>query len=249
MPAALGLDAPGRQEYYSAYRTTFLERDLRQLSEISAVPEFSRLMSLALLRSGGLLNKSDLAVDADLPFSTVDRHLNLLQVAYQLRLLHPYFVNVGKRLIKSPRLYAVDSGAVSWAAGVSDWDAVSRQGRDGALLETFALSDIMSWDSLSAGSRYHFWRTSAGAEVDLVIERGESVVGIEIKSAASVRGRAWTGLRTLRTDLGDRFKLGILAYLGEETTAIDRSLVAVPLASLLGVSAFSPSDADGSLAS
>jgi predicted AAA+ superfamily ATPase len=248
MPATLGFDQRSRQAWYDDYRITFVERDLRQLSEITAVPEFARLMSLALLRSGGRLNKSDLAADASLSFSTVDRYLNLLQVAYQVRLLQPYFVNVGKRLVKSPRLFAVDSGAVSWAAGFTYWAAAAASGRDGALLETFALSDIMAWDGLSDGSRYYFWRTGAGAEVDLVIERGEAVVGIEIKSAVSIGSRDLSGLRALRADLGPRFKLGILAYLGEEAHVLDPTLIAVPLASLLGVGAFPPSDPDGSLA-
>ena len=247
MPATLGFDRQERRAWYDGYRITFLERDLRQLSEITAIPEFGRLMSLALLRTGGLLNKSGLAVDAGLSVSTVDRYLNLLQVAYQVRLLQPYFVNLGKRLVKSPRLFAVDTGAVAWAAQLTDWAAAAATARDGALLETFALSDIMAWDGLSGESRYSFWRTGAGAEVDLVIERGEAVVGIEIKSSVSAGARDLRGLRALRADLGPRFKLGILAYLGEEAHVLDPTLVAVPLASLLGVGAFPPSDADGSL--
>jgi predicted AAA+ superfamily ATPase len=248
MPATLGFDRQQRRAWYDGYRITFLERDLRQLSEITAIPEFGRLMSLALLRTGGLLNKSGLAVDAGLSVSTVDRYLSLLQVAYQVRLLQPYFVNLGKRLVKSPRLFAVDTGAVAWAAQLTDWAAAAATARDGALLETFALSDIMAWDGLSGESRYSFWRTGAGAEVDLVIERGEAVVGIEIKSSVSVGARDLSGLRALRADLGPRFKLGILAYLGGEARVLDPTLVAVPLASLLGVGAFPPSDPDGSLA-
>ena len=248
MPATLGFDRQQRRAWYDGYRITFLERDLRQLSEITAIPEFGRLMSLALLRTGGLLNKSGLAVDAGLSVSTVDRYLNLLQVAYQVRLLQPYFVNLGKRLVKSPRVFAVDTGAVAWAAQLTDWAAAAAAARDGALLETFALSDIMAWDGLSGESRYSFWRTGAGAEVDLVIERGEAVVGIEIKSSVSVGARDLSGLRALRADLGPRFKLGILAYLGGEARVLDPTLVAVPLASLLGVGAFPPSDPDGSLA-
>jgi predicted AAA+ superfamily ATPase len=97
MPEAYALDASLRWRWYQSYRTTFLERDLRQLSEISNVPDFNRLTNLSLLRSGGLLNKSSLAVDAQLSRPTVDRYLNLLQVAYQIRLLQPYFANPTNR--------------------------------------------------------------------------------------------------------------------------------------------------------
>ena len=235
MPEVQALDAESRRVWYDSYRRTFLERDLRQLSEIGSVPEFGRLMSLALLRSGGLVNKSDLAADAHVSHTTVDRYLNLLQVAYQVRLLQPFFANVAKRMVKAPRLFAVDSGALAWAANASDWRHAAASGKDGALLETFALSDIIAWDGLGGASRYHFWRTAAGAEVDLVVERGDQVVAIEIKSSATVTRHDVSGLRALRGDLGSRFRLGIVATLGRELRAIDENLVAVPLASLLGV--------------
>jgi predicted AAA+ superfamily ATPase len=144
--------------------------------------------------------------------------------------------------VKSPRLFAVDSGAAAWAANAFDWRAAAAAGKDGALLETAVLSDIISWDGLAGASRHYFWRTSAGAEVDLVVERGESVVGVEVKSTAAVTARDFSGLRALRGDLGTRFRLGIVAYLGEEARRVDDSLVAVPLASLLGVSAQAESD-------
>jgi len=237
MPAAFFLGAEDRRAWYESYRITFLERDLRQLSEISSVPDFARVASLALLRTSGLLNKSDLAADARVSPPTVDRYLNLLQVAYQIRLLQPYFPNVAKRLVKTPRLFAVDCGAAAWAANAYDWRAAVAAGKDGALLETAALSDVIAWDSLSGKSRYHFWRTSAGAEVDLVVERGADVVGIEVKSAVALAHRDFSGLRALRADLGGRFRLGIVAYLGDDARVVDETLLAVPLASLLGVGA------------
>jgi uncharacterized protein len=237
MPEAHGFDVSLRWRWHQSYRTTFLERDLRQLSEISNVPDFNRLTSLALLRSGGLLNKSSLAADAQLSRPTVDRYLNLLQVAYQIRLLHPYFANPTKRLVKSPRLYAVDSGAAAWAANAVDWQAAVASAREGSLLETFAVSDIIAWDGLSARSRYSFWRTSAGAEVDLVIERGDAVVALEFKSTSGMRWNDLSGLRALRGDLGPRFKLGIVANLGVEAREVDDRIIAVPLAALLGVGA------------
>ena len=234
MPEAFRLDVDSRRAWYDSYRRTFLERDLRQLSDISSVPEFGRVLSLALLRSGGLLNKSDVAADAQVSHSTVDRYLNLLQVAYQIRLLQPFFPNVAKRLVKAPKLYAIDSGAAAWAANAFDWRAAVASAKDGALMETFALSDVMAWDGLSGAARYSFWRTGAGAEVDLVIERGEAVVAIEVKSAVTLTRYDASGLRALRADLGDRFRLGIIAYLGQDVRMIDQTIVAVPLASLLG---------------
>jgi len=234
MPEAHTLTPEDRRVWYDSYRRTFLERDLRQLSEIGSVPEFGRLTSLALLRTGGLLNKSQLAADAHISHTTADRYLGLLEVAYQIRRLTPYLPNVGKRLVKSPKLYAVDGGAAAWAANAWDWRAAVASGRDGALLETFAISDIIAWDGLSGTSRYHFWRTAAGAEVDLVVERGERIVGIEFKAARTLALRDYSGLRALREDAGPRFRLGVLAHLGEEVRVFGDKLVSVPLSSLLG---------------
>jgi hypothetical protein len=236
MPEAHALSPEDRRAWYDSYRRTFLERDLRQLSDISSVPEFGRLTNLTLLRTASLLNKSQLAADAKLSHTTADRYLGLLEVAYQIRLLQPYFPNVTKRLVKSPKLFAVDSGAAAWAINAWDWRAAAAAGRDGALLETFAISDVISWDGLTGASRYYFWRTAAGAEVDLVVERGDRIVAVEVKAARSLRHRDMSGLRALQSDTGPRFQMGLLAYLGDEVRVLGERLVALPLAILLGVS-------------
>jgi uncharacterized protein len=234
MPEACRLPAEARRVWYESYRRTFLERDLRQLSLITAVPEFARVTSLALLRTGGLLNRSSFAADAHVSHPTVDRYLDLLQVAYQIRTLPPFFSDLAKRHVKTSKLYAVDCGAAAWAANAWDWQAAVAGGRDGSLLETFAVNDILAWDGLGGLSRYSFWRTAGGAAVDLVIERGPDVVAIEVKGSATVTRWAASGLRALRNDLGERLRLGILAYLGEDARVIDDAIVALPLASLLG---------------
>jgi uncharacterized protein len=235
MPGTLEMSDDTRREWYAGYRTTFLERDLRQLARIEHLSEFGRLMSLALLRSGGLLNRSDLAADAGLDHKSASRYLGLLEVAYQIALLPPYFVNVGKRLVKAPKVLALDSGLVAQVAGLATWEGAVTAGRDGSLLETSVLDDLITSDLLSGlGSRHHYWRTSAGAEVDLVVEPPVGIVAVEVKSAATVRWRDLSGLRSLRRDVGERWRLGILAYTGAECRELDEGIVAVPLSLLLG---------------
>lgn len=236
MPETLGMDPENRRVWYDGYRRSFLERDLRQLSAVGNVPEFNRLMSLALLRSGGVVNRSDLASDAQVSPTTATRYLGLLSTANQIRFLSPYLPNVGKRLVKNPKILAVDSGAMAWALNAATWDVATASGRDGALLETFAIDDVIATDSLgSAGSGYHFWRTGAGAEVDLVVQRGTDVVGIEVKSSATIRTSDASGLRALRGDIGASFRAGIVTYLGSECRQLDERIIAVPLSVLLGV--------------
>lgn len=235
MPPTLTMDDDIRREWYAGYRKTFLERDLRQLSQIENLPEFNRLLSLTLLRTGRLLNKNDLAADAGLSHPSVRRYLNLLEVAYQIFELSPYFANLGKRLVKSPKIYAVDSGIAAHVANIRSWSEATAMGREGSLLESWVVAELRALARLTAGHpALYFWRTSAGVEVDVVLEQGEAVVAVEIKGSATATAADLRGLRALRADLGPRFHLGILAYLGEAPQVLDDRLCLLPLASLLG---------------
>ena len=99
-------------------RQTYIERDVRDLAAIALLPDFSRLLALLALRTGQILNSSDLSRDVGLPFTTLRRYMNLLELTYQLFLLRPYFANVGKRLVKTPKLYLADSGMTCHLAAV-----------------------------------------------------------------------------------------------------------------------------------
>jgi len=236
MPEPLGLDSEMRRAWYDAYRQTFVERDLRQLSRIENLPDFNRLSTLALLRTSGVLNLSGLGADAGLNHATARRYLNVLEVAYQLFELSPFFVNVGKRLVKRPKLYANDVGMVAHVSNVDSWETAESSAKAGPLFETWMVNELRALDEFSSRrSSIHFWRTSAGAEVDLVFERGSEIVAVEVKSSATVHWRETSGLRALRDDFGDRFRLGIVAHLGDDSVVLDENLCMVPVASLLGV--------------
>jgi len=236
MPEPHGLDEQMRHVWYDAYRRTFIERDLRQLSQIENLPDFHKLSTLALLRTAGLLNVSDLASDAGLTHATARRYLNVLEVAYQVFELSPYFANIGKRLVKRPKLFANDVGMAAHVANIDSWETAEAVAKAGALFETWVTGELLSLDGYSSQrSSAHFWRTGAGAEVDLLFERGTDIVALEIKSSATVRWKETLGLRGLRDDLGERFKLGVIAYLGDDVRVLDERILMAPVASLLGV--------------
>jgi predicted AAA+ superfamily ATPase len=235
MPAALEMNAEDRRLWYDGYRTGFIERDLRQLSRIEHLPEFSRVMSLAMLRTGSLLNRHDLAKDADVAYQTVRRYLGVLEIGYQLWESPPYFASIGKRLTKSPKLYASDTALAAHVANIRSWDDANSMGRSGALMETWVANELRALSELSdSRSTVCFWRTSGGAEVDILFERGDSVIAIEVKSTSQVTARDLRGLKGLREDLGKRFRLGVVATLDDRVQALDASLCAVPIATLLG---------------
>lgn len=238
MPGTLGFDAAQRRAWYQGYRQTFLERDLRQLANIENLPEFGRLLQHAAYRTATLLNKSALAADAGLSQPTLRRYLDLLEVAYQFFELPPFFSNLGKRLTKTPKLYAHDVGLAAWLSAIESWSEAQTHARDGALLETWAVAELRSLNRLaSRPATMCFFRTSDGKEVDVVLERGQQVVAIELKASATTGEADLKGLRELRGLLGERFRLGIVAHLGTRATALDASLCSVPLASLLGATA------------
>ncbi len=236
MPATLRLGPKARRAWYHGYRQTFLERDLRQLAQIENLPEFTRLMTVAALRTASLLNQSALAADTGLAVPTLRRYLALLEIAYQFYELPPFHTNHGKRLVKTPKLYANDVGLAAHLDALLTFDDALTASRAGAFVETWAMNELLAIDRLGDRvSTATFFRTSAGREVDLVLERGQNLIGIELKAAATVSPSDTAGLRELRDAVGKRFRLGIVAHLGTTTVVLDPRLVAVPLPALLGV--------------
>jgi hypothetical protein len=235
MPGAATMTASQRHAWYGAYRQTFLERDLRQLSQIENLPEFNRLLTLVALRTGTLLNKSAVASDAALSHPTLRRYLSLLEVAYQIRELPPFHANLAKRLVKTPKVYWRDCGMAAHLAGVRDWREAEARGLSGALFETWAINEILALDAIAElPSASSFYRTSAGTEVDLILERGTRLIAIEVKAGATVRDKDTEGLRELMGAMGKRMHLGIVACTCDAPVAISDKLCVVPIASLFG---------------
>lgn len=244
MPGTLHMGTDGRRRWYASYVSTFVERDLWQLGRVDDVVAFRRLFALSMLRTTGLLNRSDLSADAGLDHRTVSRYLDLLEVGYQLRTLRPFASNRTTRLVKMPKLFARNSGMAAHVMRTDDWRTALEAGLAGPLYETWMISELLALDGLgSAPSSASFWRTSAGSEVDLLLERGARSIGFEMKASSTVRWSDARALAAVRDNLGDRFGLGIVAYLGEELRVLTERVCAVPAWMLLGVAEADDSDA------
>jgi predicted AAA+ superfamily ATPase len=233
-PAALSADADDRHVWFEGYVDTFLRRDLRDIAQVDDVAAFGRLLRLAALRTGGLLNQSDLARDAAVPRSSAQRWLSILDAMFVVTLLQPFAESRAKRLIKSPKLYSMDTGLALHVAGVDDADGLRSLPTPGAWLENLVLNDVLAWRETEIRKPgVHYYRTTDGAEIDLVIERGRRLLPIEIKSGTSVRVADARTLDAFCAEFGKRCPFGIVAYDGAEVVRLTRTSVAVPVSMLL----------------
>jgi predicted AAA+ superfamily ATPase len=197
-PDALRGDSRG---WWDAYLRLVLERDLPQYG-VRADPVFMRrLLTMLAHQHGNLLNSSALGNSLGVSHHTLQRHLDVLESIYLVRRLPPYFRNVGKRLTKAPKVYLRDSGLLHHLLNVSSNEELANHPSRGASWEGFVIEDVLRREKLAhPGAQAFFWRTAAGAEIDLVLDRGAARVAVEVKAGRGDDARA---VRTLREAMPD----------------------------------------------
>jgi predicted AAA+ superfamily ATPase len=225
----IGADAD-RALWFSAYIQTYLERDLRQLSAVSSLPDFQRVMALAAQRSGRLLNQADIARDAGLPHATAHRYLNLLETGCLLTRIRPLATNPNVALVKTPKLLWTDCGLAAALAGIKTTaDAVNRPDA-GFWLEQTLFQTLQTWRAVDPMERkLHFWRDRPGHEVDFVLEQAGKLVALEIKTGSTVTSSDAAGIRAFRDSLKKNQKLvrGVVLHAGQPRP-LDTGLLALP---------------------
>ena len=182
------LARPGASSlWFSSYVQTYLERDVRSVSAVHDLPAFRRFLALIASRHGGILNKSDIAAPLGMSVPGVGRWLDILEATAQILVVPPFFENVGKRLIKSPKVYIADSGLACHLLGIRSAAELSRSPFAGPLFEGFIASEIVKVQ-VNAGRRreLYYFRDQQGLEVDFIVP-GESggVRLIEVKTTAT----------------------------------------------------------------
>ena len=194
--------APG--DWLPNYVSTYVERDVRQLLAVRDLSLFQRFLKMCAARSGQLLNLSSLAADCGITHVTAREWLTVLEASYIVYLLRPYHRNFGKRLVKMPKLYFLDTGLMAYLLGIRDSDVVATHASRGALFETMVVSEWVK-RAFNAGQSadLYFWRDSAGHEVDLLIPSGDRFMPVEIKSGATFSSDWTAALRKLSTLFGD----------------------------------------------
>jgi uncharacterized protein len=197
------------------YVATYLERDVRQLVGVRDLSLFQRFVRLCAARSGQLLNLTSLGADCGISAATARHWLSVLETSYLVRLLPPYHVNFGKRLVKTPKLYFLDVGLMAWLLGIRDTMTLATHPARGALFESWAVSELIKW-RFNAGSdaALHFWRDNVGLEVDVVLETASGLQAVEFKSGATFASD-WTGpLRKWAQLAGSQARLPMVVHGG-----------------------------------
>lgn len=247
--APLGLDVPAVAEFlwrggypepalkdldvrlwHGSYMSTYLERDVRTLRAVSDLDDFRRLVTALAVRTGALINHADLARDIGVTAKTVKAWVTVLEASSQLAVVRPWFANIGKRLVKQPKIYFHDPGVLSWLLGVVRPDETLSGMAAGPLFETAVFGALTRAISHRGGrSSLWFWRTSSGHEVDFLIEDGLNLIPIEAKLTATPRPAHAKGLEQFMDLFPDRAPKGYLVCLCKERFDLTSRVQAVPL--------------------
>ena len=210
-----------RATWFAGYVRTYLERDLQEISSVTALPDLRRLMRAACLRLGQMLNQTELGRDVALPQPTVHRYLNLLEVSYQLVRVPAYAVNRTKRLIKTPKIYWADPGLALHLSGAGD--------PDGPYLENLVLADLLAWrDSRTKRAEVLYWRTATGEEVDFVVETDRALLPIEVKSTSRPRVDDAKHLQSFRNEYRRQSRAALLLHTGDRLEWLAPGILAAP---------------------
>lgn len=224
-------DGERRDVWFASYIGTILQRDIRDIANIDGLTELPRLLALLAARSGSNMNIAEISRSIGIPHSTLKRYMALLEMTFLTRPLPAWSGNLGKRLVKTPKLLLCDTGLACHLIGADTKRLLAEPTLLGSLLETFVAMELIKGSTWSKKRvRVHHYRSHGGEEVDLVLEDPAGrVVGIEVKATRTVTSSHVRGLRSLAEQLGERFVRGIVLYTGDDVVPFGETLHAVPM--------------------
>jgi len=201
--------------WYANYMQTYIERDVRKIINIKDLNSFQRFVRLCAARTGQLLNLSNLATDTGITHNTAKAWISILEASYIVFLLQPHHANFNKRIIKTPKLYFYDTGLAAWLLSIQNTEQIAIHSMRGSLFETWIVSEMLK-ERFNKGltNNLYFWRDRSGNEIDVLVEKADSLVPVEIKSGKTINSDFFKGLK-LWKKLTDE-KESYLIYGGEE---------------------------------
>lgn len=182
--------------FHSAYLSTYLERDVRQISKVHDLSLFQKFIGLCAGRTGQILNKSSLGNECGISNKTVEEWLSVLEASFVIYRLRPYYKNLNKRLIKSPKLYFYDTGLVCYLLRIEDISQLTNHPLKGEIFETFIISEFIKKRlHFGRGDNIFYFRESNGNEIDIIIDTGSGPIPIEIKSSQTINQSMFKNLK------------------------------------------------------
>lgn len=224
MPALIHLPSKDKKAtWLKDYTAAYLERDLNDLARLNDLMPFRTFQQLAALRSANLLSYSELARDAGIGTETARRYLEYLRLSYQAVLLQPYHKNLTSRLVKTPKLYWLDTGLMRQLAGYG-FDLMN-----GQIYENYVAAELVKLlRVIKSKANLSFYRTRSGMEVDFCIETNGRLIGIEVKNRKTINKSDYTSLNKLKEAAGGKWSLGLVIYRGNEIKEISEEIWSVP---------------------
>ena len=204
------------RDWLAGYYQTYLERDVRSVVNVGDIESFGRFIRLCAGRTGQLLNLSGLASDCGISHTTAKRWISVLEASFIVTLLRPHYKNFGKRLIKSPKLYFLDTGLLCYLLQVHGPEDLFHRAERGAVFETLVVAELYK-NFIHRGEQpcLYFWRDAAGHEVDIVIDLGREMIPVETKSAQTIASDFFDNLAYWRNLAGGEEGPSALVYGGD----------------------------------
>ncbi|UOD51387.1 ATP-binding protein [Orrella daihaiensis] len=225
-----------RAQWARAYIDSILVRDVADLAQVDKLDKMPRLFEALAHTAGQMTNYAKLGGQVGLDTKTANRYVGIFEQLYLISRVPVWAVNRLNRVVKTPKLQFIDSGLLAAISEFGHEELARDKTRFGALLETFVYSELLKHvNSSSRRYRLFYYRDVTGTEVDIVIENAAAeVIGIEVKASATVRRKDLDGLRKFAAIAGDRFKLGVLLYDGDQTLPFGDGIWAAPISTLWG---------------
>lgn len=220
--------------WFSSYISTYIERDARDLGDIRNLDSFMRLYKSLAFRSANLTNKADISKETGIDNKTLDNYLSLLRNTYQISSLAPYYKNELKRLIKTPKIYFCDTGILCHLLRITETDQLMSSEYKGILYESFVYSELLKANTYAKNKvEISFYRTSDGKEIDFLLDNGNTLTAIEVKSAKTVTMSDFKHIRYLAESTKGLLKTGYVMYNGNKVLSFGEhagtKLFAVPI--------------------
>lgn len=229
MPPLIELEGiRGALLWWEGYIRTYIERDLRDLSQIDSLIDFKRVFEAIGVRTGNLLNQTDIARDTGVSQPTVHRYLKLLEVSNIINRIPPFYSNRMKRITKSPKVFLVDPALSVYLSGYHDEDALRNAREIGSFFETMVFLHLKVLTELMIPrANMFYWRTTAGKEVDFIIEHGKKLLAFEVKLT---KNPSFSDIKNLLTfiETFPKVTLGVLIHSGNTVRWLHSKVIAVP---------------------